>query len=223
MPVGHSACSAGPQHASATRRLAGSRRRQRDLMVALAGERSPWQAAERLSAARAEVASRETWLHWIEQTATPEPWADGDWDTPRQRPADVSAGTWVMPAVPASVGEIRARVVAFARARGVPEPVVVDLQLAASEAITNVAMHAFRDRPAAGDVTATVELDEASGRLTLMVADDGVGMTPRRRDSPGLGLGLAIIARVTAATSVGPGPRDLGTRVSMTFETGRER
>jgi anti-sigma regulatory factor (Ser/Thr protein kinase) len=65
--------------------------------------------------------------------------------------------------------------------------------LAVSEAATNVVVHAYvgRDLPGTIEVDATVAEDE----LWVIVTDTGLGLRPRL-DSPGLGLGLAIIAQL---------------------------
>jgi hypothetical protein len=43
------------------------------------GKGSEALAESRLGASRAYVASREQWLHWIDQGESLEPWADGEW------------------------------------------------------------------------------------------------------------------------------------------------
>jgi hypothetical protein len=57
------------------------------LCNAAAGTRAEPLAQHRLSAGHADVASREQWLHWIEEGASLEPWADGEWGqaTARER------------------------------------------------------------------------------------------------------------------------------------------
>jgi hypothetical protein len=82
MTAGHMARSNGPEHESAVRRLAGARDEQRrldGLYAAVAGTRAEPLALERLSAGRAYVASREAWLHWIDEGESLAPWADGEW------------------------------------------------------------------------------------------------------------------------------------------------
>jgi anti-sigma regulatory factor (Ser/Thr protein kinase) len=76
---------------------------------------------------------------------------------------------------------------------GLPADVIQDVELAASEAATNVVLHAYGDTDVAGtiDVSATV----AGNELWVIITDVGVGLRPRP-DSPGLGLGLAIIAQL---------------------------
>ena len=83
----------GPAHASAVRRLASARdeeARLGDLFAPAAGTRTGPVAEYRLSEGRANVASREQWLHWIEKRESLAPWADGEWGPrlgARPRPA----------------------------------------------------------------------------------------------------------------------------------------
>lgn len=97
------------------------------------------------------------------------------------------------PAVPASVATVRAALTSFVSCHGVPERIREAVVLAVSEAATNVVLHAYRDRAEAGviEVTAAIANDE----LWIIVTDTGIGLHPRA-DSPGLGLGLAIIAHM---------------------------
>jgi hypothetical protein len=72
----------GPEHASAVRRLARAREeeaRLAGLSAAAAGTRTGPLAEHRRSEGRAYVASREQWLHWIEEGESFAPWADGEW------------------------------------------------------------------------------------------------------------------------------------------------
>jgi len=96
-----------------------------------------------------------------------------------------------LPAVPKSVPRARRAIAAML------EGLDVDLWpvgLVVSEAVTNVVLHAYRDRePGRVRMEATV----ADGLLTVVVADDGIGMSPRA-DSPGLGVGLVLIRRLAA-------------------------
>src|SRR5688572_12223688 len=70
------------QHASAVRRLTGARHEESrlgDLHAAATGTSEETPAQERLSAAHAVVASREEWLHWVDEGESIAPWADGEW------------------------------------------------------------------------------------------------------------------------------------------------
>jgi serine/threonine-protein kinase RsbW len=96
------------------------------------------------------------------------------------------------PAVARTPAQARAALVAFARAHGASQQVVAALALAVSEAVTNVVVHAYRDAPAAGIVQ--VSADVADSELHVTIADRGAGLRAAAT-SPGLGLGLAIIAQ----------------------------
>ena len=86
--------------------------------------------------------------------------------------------------------------------------------LAVTEAVTNAVMHAYRDRePGTVRIFASV----GDGALVVVVSDDGPGMTPRT-DSPGIGLGLSLIAQLSTTVEI-DGNGD-GTRVMMSFEQG---
>lgn len=95
------------------------------------------------------------------------------------------------PAITESPALARAAVLAFARRHRASSRLQGALALAVSEAVTNVVVHAYRDSTDPGSVVvkATVAADD----LVVTVADSGSGLRARD-DSPGLGLGLAIIA-----------------------------
>lgn len=130
---------------------------------------------------------------------------------------EVPAASWVLPAEAVSVCVLRRRVVAFATEHGVPAQLAGDLGLASSEALTNAAVHAFRDRVTPGFMTASIKVDSVAGRITVLVADDGIGLTPRA-DSPGAGLGLPLVATLARLLTIRPGTDGRGTQVCMTFE-----
>jgi anti-sigma regulatory factor (Ser/Thr protein kinase) len=90
-----------------------------------------------------------------------------------------------------------------------------DVDLAVTEAATNVVVHAYRDRPsgaAPGVLRVAARVEDLA--LHVNVADDGVGPSPRL-DSPGLGLGLGIIARLADVLQIEQA--NPGTRVTMRF------
>ena len=113
-----------------------------------------------------------------------------------------------------AVGHARKTALEFAREHDAPATKLDAIALAVSEATTNVVVHAYRRAPAAGTFSLDLELD--GGSLVIDVRDDGDGIRPRL-DSPGLGLGLPIIASVADAFAVAPGDNG-GTCVSMRFD-----
>src|ERR1700749_2875993 len=95
-------------------------------------------------------------------------------------------------ASPRSVAEGRSRLADFA-AEGAATPSQIDaVRLAASEAMTNAVLHAYRGGPGLIYVNAAV----ASGELWILISDDGCGLKPQA-DRPGLGLGLGLISKVS--------------------------
>jgi anti-sigma regulatory factor (Ser/Thr protein kinase) len=106
----------------------------------------------------------------------------------------------------------RREVEAYAREHGAVDP--DGIALAVSEAVTNVVVHAYIDAPEPGDVEVFAERHPGDG-LEIQVCDDGRGMRPRR-DSPGLGVGLPIVARLAQRFRVETRPGG-GTAVSMLF------
>jgi serine/threonine-protein kinase RsbW len=96
------------------------------------------------------------------------------------------------PAVPSAVPLARRAVAEFAEAAGVAGEELENVRLAVSEAITNVVVHAYRGGKGMIHVSAAV----ASGELWVLVGDDGAGLHARE-DSPGLGVGLALIADIS--------------------------
>ena len=109
-------------------------------------------------------------------------------------------------AVPASAGAARAALARFGRRNRLADATIEAATLAVSEAVTNVVVHAYANRTERGDFRLTAAF--AGSEFWVIVADSGSGLQPRR-DSPGLGLGLAIIARVAdgvdLVTSAGGG------------------
>ncbi len=93
------------------------------------------------------------------------------------------------PAVPESVPRARRALTAFAAAAGAAGKELDDIRLAASEALTNVVMHAYAGGSGLMHVTAAA----AGGEVSVLIADDGGGLRAGT-DAPGLGLGLALIA-----------------------------
>lgn len=100
-------------------------------------------------------------------------------------------------------------------AYGVPEPKLSDIRLAVTEACANVVVHAYPNgQEGPMEVLASMRDDE----LTVRVRDWGRGIGPRP-DSPGLGLGLSLIAALAETVQLAHGGKE-HTEVRMTFGLG---
>ncbi len=122
-------------------------------------------------------------------------------------------------ATPRSVAEGRAKLAAFAAKVGATPRQVDAVRLAASEAMTNSVLHAYRGGPGLIYVNAAV----ASGELWILISDDGCGLKPRP-DRPGLGLGLGLISEVSddfAIVSRATGGTEVRIRFNLVTADGR--
>lgn len=118
-----------------------------------------------------------------------------------------------LPARPENVAVVRHAFGGLADAFDITDQTLADIKLAVTEACTNVVVHAYPDGE--GPIVVSATIDEGDEQLTVVVADEGRGIVPRA-DSPGLGLGLPLIA--TLADSLELGSADGGrTEVRMTF------
>ena len=115
--------------------------------------------------------------------------------------------------MPEAVPELRGALVDFARRAGASAFVLDQIRLAVSEAVTNVVNHAYVDAAQPGPVRVAAHVEDAT--VNVLVADEGRGMVPRL-DSPGLGLGLALIAHAADHLDVHDGD-PIGTQLRMTF------
>lgn len=88
-------------------------------------------------------------------------------------------------------------VVGYARRAGVDPQGLEAIRLAVSEAVTNAFVHGYRQ----GSGLISVSAARAGDELWVLVGDDGCGFSARS-DSPGLGLGLIIIARLCSEFAV---------------------
>lgn len=94
------------------------------------------------------------------------------------------------PSEPASVTELRHKAAAFATEHGADKALVTDVNLAVSEAATNAVK--YGDESDQGSVSLLAQL--VDGWLEFSVTDEGERFGKGSPD--GLGLGLAIIARL---------------------------
>ena len=128
-------------------------------------------------------------------------------------PAGHDAFELRVPAVPASVSELRHALSARLQCLPVPLELVEDISLAVSEAATNAVLHAYVGDAEPGPLVLSASL--LDDRVHVVIRDHGRGMTPRP-DSPGLGLGLPLMTRLADAVQISTHP-DGGTEVRMTF------
>jgi serine/threonine-protein kinase RsbW/stage II sporulation protein AB (anti-sigma F factor) len=88
------------------------------------------------------------------------------------------------------------------------------IRLAVGEALTNIVMHAYAgSNPGAMTVQAWLDEDE---HFTVRVLDEGHGLIPRT-DSPGLGLGLGLMAQMSDDFRIANREGTRGTTVSLRF------
>lgn len=115
-------------------------------------------------------------------------------------------------ATPQTVGILRNQVGELARDCGLDETGIGDVRLAVSEAATNALIHGGAHREDAAIICVVAELID--GELVVDITDDGGGMRPRT-DSPGLGLGLSVMAMVSQRLEILEAQP--GTQVRMWF------
>ena len=123
----------------------------------------------------------------------------------------------VYPAQSTRLGEIRRDVAAAATGCGAGETELRQIGLAVSEAVTNAILHGYREHVAGGDVRVAVRRDD--GFLDITVGDDGAGISPGA-GSPGLGLGLSLMAHEADSFAIRTSP-DEGTEIRLRFRLGR--
>lgn len=116
-------------------------------------------------------------------------------------------------ALPAHVGPMRTAVVSFAQECGASKLECEQIALAVSEALSNSVLHAYAAGPT-GPVT--VEAWAQNGSLNVVVYDEGGGMLPRL-DSPGLGIGLPLIAQMADHLDIEDRDGQPGVCLRMTF------
>ena len=118
----------------------------------------------------------------------------------------------VWPAVPDTVPVARHAVLRYLADADTPDPPLKDVGLVVSEGVTNAVNHAYPEGEP-GEVRVRVEVHAAE--LQVVIEDDGRGMMPRP-DSPGLGLGLPLIATVSERFDTRTQPES-GTRLCIWF------
>jgi serine/threonine-protein kinase RsbW len=122
-----------------------------------------------------------------------------------------------LPARAENVAVVRHAFGGLGDALNVPDHALADVKLAVTEACTNVVVHAYPD----GEGPMAISAGLYEGALTVVVTDEGRGILPRP-DSPGLGLGLPLIATLASSLELGTNDNNQ-TEVRMTFELERVR
>lgn len=117
-----------------------------------------------------------------------------------------------LPACPENVGVVRHILGGVAEAMALDDELLDDIRLAVSEACANVVIHAYAGQPAG---LMDVEVHAFSGDLQVSVRDHGAGMAPRT-NSPGLGVGLPLMASLASSMEL-LSPPGGGTEVRMRF------
>jgi anti-sigma regulatory factor (Ser/Thr protein kinase)/ABC-type transporter Mla MlaB component len=117
-------------------------------------------------------------------------------------------------AVVEAVGPLRRALTRWTVDAGADQRTQEAVAIAGSEAITNAVVHAYMNDPEPGTVGVAGEVQDFE-RLHITVSDEGSGMQPRA-DSPGLGLGLPLIAQLAEAVDIDSRP-GTGTRIAMDF------
>ena len=123
--------------------------------------------------------------------------------------------TWTLPAESESVPRLRRKAETHCQEMQVDSGTIEAMKVAVSEAVTNAVLHAYIgiDR---GTVTLSTEVTDQE--VLVSVSDAGTGMAPRA-DSPGLGMGIAVIGHFTKKLDIYPADGG-GTVVQMRFARG---
>ena len=115
---------------------------------------------------------------------------------------------------PDDIAMLRNALVRHAEGLGADPEVCEAVRLTVSEALTNVVQHAYLGSDL-GFMTVQAWLDEDNA-LVVLVLDDGHGLVPRV-NSPGLGLGLGLMAQLADDFRIASRDGGAGTAVSLRF------
>jgi anti-sigma regulatory factor (Ser/Thr protein kinase) len=118
-----------------------------------------------------------------------------------------------LPARAENIALIRHAFGALGETLAVDEELLSDVRLAVTEACSNVVVHAYAEEEPPGPLEVLATLGDDT--LTVIVRDKGPGIAPHP-DSPGLGLGLPLIASLTESVQLGRDEQER-TEVCMTF------
>jgi anti-sigma regulatory factor (Ser/Thr protein kinase) len=115
-----------------------------------------------------------------------------------------------IPGTPLGVQILRREMAELAKDCGMDAEGIADVRLAVTEAATNAVIHAYAE--VEGELRVRAAVDQ--GELAIVIGDTGPGLV-ERRDSPGLGLGLSLIATVAERLRIVNDSR--GTEIHMAF------
>jgi serine/threonine-protein kinase RsbW len=115
-----------------------------------------------------------------------------------------------IPGTPLGVRMLRREMTGMAKDCGMDSDGIANVRLAVTEAATNVVIHAYAK--AEGELRVTAAMQD--GELAIVIGDTGPGLV-ERGDSPGLGVGLAVIASVAERLKIVSHPD--GTEIHMAF------
>jgi serine/threonine-protein kinase RsbW len=117
-----------------------------------------------------------------------------------------------LPACPENVGVVRHVLGGVAEALDLDHELLEDVRLAVSEACANAVIHAYANQSAG---LMDIDVRTTGGDLQVSVRDHGAGMAPRT-DSPGLGVGLPLMASLAGSMEL-LSPPGGGTEIRMRF------
>lgn len=117
-----------------------------------------------------------------------------------------------LPARAENVAVVRHVLGGVGEALGLHVETLADVRLAVSEACANAVIHGYAGAPAG---LLDLELVKRETELEIVVRDQGRGMMPRA-DSPGLGVGLPLIASLAESLELANRAGG-GTEVRMVF------
>lgn len=121
-----------------------------------------------------------------------------------------------LPAQARNVAVVRRALEAIAEEFALPRRLIDDMRLAVTEACTNVVRHAYNDAEGEDANAMRVDLLPSEHGMRVIVEDRGRGLGPSP-DARGPGLGLRLIAALTAELEVSHGADDRGSRIAMSF------
>ena len=145
--------------------------------------------------------------------AKPRIQGDVTWSRSPVAPAPGPCATY--PAVPEAIGTARDAVARIARDAGASQEALADIELAVSEASTNAVLHAYASAGVRGS-RFTIATASRGPRFSVWVTDEGRGFV-RDGPSPGLGLGLGLMASLCQRVRLGV-LQDGRTQVELRFD-----